>query len=92
MLAAKLNAMLDLVHVSVDNWLSALMEKHKKFWEEPPEEEPAPEGFEGDWVPPPIVWGTELEMAVFAALKAGGGPTHEQNVEILKQSMNSPEA
>ena len=92
MLAKKLNAKLDLVHVSVENWLTALMEKHKKFWEEPPEPEEAPEGFEGEWVPPPIIWGTELEMAVYASMKAGGGPTHEQNVQILKMFMNSPEA
>jgi hypothetical protein len=31
-------------------------------------------------------------MAVYDALKSGGGPTHEQNVAILKESMNAPEA
>ena len=91
-LAQKLNEKLDLVHVSVDNWLAAMLEKHKKFWEEPPEEPSPPEGHEGPWTPPPPVWGTPLEMAVHEALKTGGGPTHEQNVEILKASMNAPDA
>lgn len=35
-------------------------------------------------------WGTDLEEGVFDSLMAGGGPSHDQNIAILKTEMASP--
>jgi adenylate kinase family enzyme len=80
-LAGLLCKRLDLVHVSVENWLIRLQDKVKNY--EPPEEEPE----EGQTVPDFL---TPLERAVEDALKAGSGPTHEHTLEILKEECASP--
>lgn len=67
MLAAKCN----LVHVSVENWLTALMQKIK---DHDPAEDEVEEGQE------PKKWLTDLEEAIHKALLDGSGPTHEQSV------------
>lgn len=83
-LAASLAAKLDLMHISVENWLSALMNKVAAF--EPPEE--PPEEPDPDYVPPPPYY-TDLEERVVKRLERGKGPTHLHNVLALKQEMNS---
>ena len=82
-LAKLLAARLDLVHVSVENWLARLLDKIKNY--EPPEEE-----LEEGQAPPK--WLSDLEDAVDKALKAGSGPSHEQTVAILKEDMSSAQA
>lgn len=79
-LAKNLAQKLDLVHVSVDNWLSALQAKVKSY--EPPED--LEEGQE----PPKFL--SDLEDAVFKALQSGSGPTDAQMVEIIKLQVHSP--
>ena len=83
-LAKLLAARLDLVHVSVENWLARLLDKIKNY--EPPEDLDLQEGEE------PPKWLTDLEEAVDKALKAGSGPSHEQTVAILKEDMSSAQA
>jgi len=70
--------------VSVENWLAALLEKIKKH----AEDGDAGSANEGEGAK----WMTDLEEAVDSALKAGGGPSHDQTVEILKEEMCSPRA
>ena len=66
-LAKNLAVKLDLVHINVENWIKALLEKIKTY--EPPEVE---EGQE------PPKWLTDLEESVFNTLKLGGGPSDEE--------------
>jgi len=82
-LAKNLSKRLDVVHVNVENWLLRLQEKIKNY--EPPEEE-LEEGQE------PPKWLTELEESVNISLKAGGGPSHEDTIAILKEEVASPAA
>jgi len=37
----------------------------------------------------PPKWLTDLEEQVYKALKSGDGPSHEHNVDILKQQLES---
>ena len=66
-LAKNLSIKLDLVHVSVDNWLVGLIAKIKAY--EPPED--LEEGQE----PPRFL--SDLEEAVYKGLQAGYGPTDD---------------
>lgn len=68
-LAKLLKTRLDLVHVSIENWLDALMAKIARLAEEPEEE--VEEGQE-----PPKRY-TDLEESIKTALSNGSGPTHE---------------
>lgn len=88
-LARKLCQKLDLVHASIENWLDKLQVKirDKPEDEEIPPEEDRPEDFV---MPAPYF--TELELAVKERLYVGKGPTHKQNIEILRAEMNSAEA
>jgi predicted ATP-grasp superfamily ATP-dependent carboligase len=79
-LAKNLSLKLDLVHVSVDNWLAALQAKVKAY--EPPED--LEEGQE----PPKFL--SDLEESVFKALQSGSGPNDAQMVEIIKLQVHSP--
>ena len=68
-LAQNLSKRLDLVHVSLENWLEALMAKIARLAEEPEEE--VEEGQE-----PPKRY-TDLEEAIRTSLTNGAGPTHD---------------
>lgn len=83
-LAGALAKKLDLMHISVENWLSNFM---KKVAEEPEPEEP-PEEPDEDYVPPPPYY-TDLEKRIKDRLTRGKGPTHLHNVLALKMEMNS---
>jgi len=83
-LAASLAKKLDLMHISVENWMSALETKIAAF--EPPED--PPEEPDEDYVPPPPYY-TDLEDRIVKRLQRGKGPTHLHSVLALKQEMNS---
>lgn len=89
-LAKLLAKKLGLVHVSVENWVNRLMTKINKFVEEPPEPIEGPDGESRD--PTDADLYTELECAVKKALQSGSGSSHEQNITILKEEMNSAAA
>jgi hypothetical protein len=76
-LCVNLAKKLDLVHISIDNWITALLAKIKAY--EPPELE------EGQEAPK---WLSDLEEGIHLALLQGGGPTDEQQVEIIKEQIN----
>ena len=78
-LSKNLATRLDLVHVSIDNWVGALQAKIKAY--EPPELE---EGQE----PPRFL--TDLEEAVHASLQSGRGPSDDHNVAIITLLIHSP--
>ena len=82
MLCANLAKKLDLVHINIDNWINALIAKIKAY--EPPED--LEEGQE----PPKYL--SDLEEAINQALLQGGGPTDDQQIEILKLMIRSPAA
>lgn len=75
---------LDIVHINVDNWILALLEKIRVFNEEVQEE--AEEQAE------PIKYFTDLEEEVKETLKQGSGPSDDQIIEIIKQQINSPQS
>lgn len=59
------------MHISVENWMSALMIKREGYEEpEAPPEEP-----DEDYVPPPPYY-NDLEQRVINRLHRGKGPTH----------------
>lgn len=60
------------------------IQKHAEEMEENP---PASEGGEA-----PPKWLTDLEESVYEKLQAGSGPSHEENIEILREEMSSPKA
>ena len=82
MLSKQLAARLDLVHVSVDNWLAGLLAKIKGY--EPPED--LEEGQE----PPKFL--TDLEETIYKALQSGSGPSDEEIIEIIRLQVHSPQA
>lgn len=81
-LSKLLKQRLDVVHVSLENWLEALQAKIARLAEEPEEE--VEEGQE-----PPKRY-TELEESIKTALASGSGPTQAQVIEILKSELLSP--
>ncbi len=82
LLSKNLAQKLDLVHISLDNWLAGLLNKIKTY--EPPED------LEEGQAPPKFL--TDLEEAVHIALQKGSGPTDEHIVEIIKLQVHSPAA
>lgn len=80
-LAKNLALRMDLVHVSVDNWLAALLAKIKAY--EPPEVE---EGQE----PPKFL--SDLEDSVHKALQSGNALSDAQLIEIVRLQIHSPVA
>jgi hypothetical protein len=79
MLAQKLS----LLHINVENWLNALIEKIKNH--DPAEDEVE----EGE---PPKKWLSDLEEQVQATLLEGSGPSLETSIAILKEQLHSPAA
>jgi hypothetical protein len=67
LLSKNLAARLDLVHISIENWLASLQKKIKDYV--PPEDIP-----EGE-APPKFL--TDLEEAVNKSLLAGSGPNDD---------------
>jgi len=86
-LAKLLAKKLGLVHVSVENWVNKLMVKIQKYVDEPPEPIEMPDGESREPTDEDLY--TELEVAVKKALQSGSGSSHEQNITILKEEMNS---
>jgi hypothetical protein len=81
-LAKNLAVRLDLVHINTENWIIALLEKIKNY--EPPEELPE----DAD----PLGYLSPLEQSLYSNLRSGSGPSDADNVEILRQMINSPAA
>jgi hypothetical protein len=74
LLAKNLAKRLDLVHVSVENWIKDLADRVKNY--EPPEDVPEP---------PYPEWKTPLESRVWdECLAKGSGPSQEDIIEILQ--------
>lgn len=73
-MAKNLALKLDLVHINLENWIIALLEKIKNY--EPPE-------LAEDEEPPQFL--NELETNIQNALKAGHGPSDADIVQILKE-------
>jgi hypothetical protein len=87
-LAKNISEKLDLVHVSIENWMTNLM---RKIRDKEPDEEVEPVDDDGVPVVKPPYY-TALEQDVIDELQAGKGPAHEMNIRIIKESMNSAEA
>jgi|688.fasta_scaffold139218_2 hypothetical protein len=68
-LTKELEKSLNLVRVSVDNWLANLFKKIKDREENPPEEEPEPELEEGQERPPKKSWMEPLDELVYNKLR-----------------------
>ena len=81
-LSKNLAAKLDLVHISIDNWLAALQKKIKEYT--------PPEDLEEGQQPPKFL--SELEEDVNKSLLAGSGPNDNQLLEIIKLQIHSPQA
>ena len=81
-LSKNLAAKLDLVHISIDNWLAALQKKIKEY--QPPED------LEEGQQPPKFL--SDLEDSVNKSLLAGSGPNDDQLLEIIKLQLHSPQA
>lgn len=82
LLSKNIATKLDLVHISLDNWLAALLNKVKTY--EPPED------LEEGQAPPKFL--SDLEEGVYQALQRGSGPNDEQIVEIIRTVVHSPQA
>ena len=78
-LAKNLATKLDLVHISVEGWLNALINKIKTY--EPPED------LEEGQAPPK--WLSDLEETVNQQLLSGGGPNDDQIFQIYEEQVNS---
>ena len=68
-LTKELEKSLNLVRVSVYNWLDNLFKKIKDREENPPEEEPEPELEEGQERPPKKSWMEPLDELVYNKLR-----------------------
>lgn len=80
LLSKNLALKLDLVHINLDNWLAALLNKIKTY--------ETPEDLEEGQAPPKFL--SDLEEGVFQALQQGSGPSDEQIVEIIRSLIHSP--
>ena len=81
-LAKNLAVRLDLVHINTENWVLALLEKIKNY--EAPEDLPE----DAD----PLGYLSPLEHSIYSNLRSGSGPQDAENVEILRQMINSSSA
>ena len=77
---------LDLVHINIENWISAVFEK-KKVKEQ--EQADAGEPEEGVVLPPIL---NELEQQIVDLIKSGQGPTDAITVQIIKAMIDSPDS
>ena len=85
LLCSKLAQKLDLVHINIDNWVKSLLAKVALA----AEAEADAGGEEGEEKPKIL---SDMEEEIYAALKQGGGPTEDHQVEILKLMIRSPAA
>jgi hypothetical protein len=81
-LAKNLAFKLDLVHINTENWVNSLLEKIKNY--EAPDDLPE----DAD----PLGYLSPLESSIYASLRAGRGPSDAENIEILRQMINSPQS
>jgi hypothetical protein len=87
-LAKNLAQRLDVVHVNIENWILALLDKIKNY--EPPEDIEIPEDLPEGEEPPMPEWLTPLEKSVDEKLKNGSGPDQAETIAILKEMVLSP--